>query len=146
MRYLSFIFLLVISMTLSAAGQSASQALAEFAWQKRQLIVFTPSQQNEAFKRFQAFKTEYAEDFAERKLQVWTIEAGKPVLLEGKQNSRVTAKAFYDRFAVKTGEFQVILIGYDQGEKLRQRAFNIDDLLGEIDQMPMRRQEIRSQD
>ena len=146
MRYLSFIFLLVMSMTLSAAGQSASQALAEFAWQKRQLIVFTPSQQNEAFKRFQAFKTEYAEDFAERKLQVWTIEAGKPVLLEGKQNSRVTAKAFYDRFAVKTGEFQVILIGYDQGEKLRQRAFNIDDLLGEIDQMPMRRQEIRSQD
>lgn len=146
MRYLSFIFLLVISMTTSAAGQSASQALAEFAWQKRQLIVFTPNQQNEAFKHFQAFNTEYADDFAERKLQVWTIEAGKPVLLEGKQKSRVTAKAFYDRFAVKTGEFRVILIGYDQGEKLRQRAFNIDDLLGEIDQMPMRRQEIRSQD
>jgi hypothetical protein len=39
----------------------------------------------------------------------------------------------------------VILIGYDQGEKLRQDTVDLERLFAEIDQMPMRVREMRGQ-
>ncbi|PWQ93228.1 DUF4174 domain-containing protein [Leucothrix arctica] len=145
MRYLWIVYFMFLPMTLQATGQSVTQALGEFAWEKRQIIVFTPAADDSRLTRFKTIQTEFAEDFAERFLQTWIIEADGKVLLEGKQDSRLQADSFYQHFNVQKDEFRVVLIGYDQGEKLRQAVFNIDELLGEIDQMSMRQQEMRSQ-
>lgn len=145
MKYLLTLTLLILSMTTQASERAVAQALGQFAWEKRQIIVFTPNSQDQRLANFQTIKKEFAEDFAERFLQVWVVEAGKQVSLEGKPVEALTPDAFYKRFAVETDEFRVVLIGYDQGEKLRQAVFNIDVLLGTIDQMPMRQQEMQNQ-
>lgn len=145
MRYLWIVCLMLLPLTLQASAQSASLALNEFAWKKRQIIVFTPAADDARLTNFKTIQTEFAEDFAERFLQTWIIEADGKVLLAGEQQTSLQADSFYQRFNVQKDAFRVVLIGYDQGEKLRQTVFNIDELLGEIDQMPMRRQEMRSQ-
>ena len=127
------------------ALKTPAEALNEFAWEKRQIIVFTPSADDSRLANFQTIKKEFAEDFAERFLHVWVAEASKQVTLEGEIRNDLTAETFYQRFKVKPNEFRIVLLGYDQGEKLRQSEFNIDLLLGTIDQMPMRRQEMQSQ-
>ena len=127
------------------ATKTPAEALNEFAWEKRQIIVFTPSADDSRLANFQTIKKEFDEDFAERFLHVWVAEAGKQVTLEDKTRNDVTADTFYRRFNVQPNEFRVVLLGYDQGEKLRQSEFNIDLLLGTIDQMPMRQQEMQSQ-
>jgi len=124
---------------------SAAKALGEFAWKKRQIVVFTPSADDPRMRNFNTIQRNFADDFAERFLQVWVAEADKRVTLAGKPRSDVSAESFYQRFQVKPNEFRIVLIGYDQGEKLRQSELNIDYLLGTIDQMPMRQQEMRSQ-
>ena len=145
MRYLWIVCFMLLPLTLQASGQSATQALSEFAWKKRQIIVFTPKADDSRLTRFKAVKTEFAEDFIERFLHSWIIESDGKVSLEGKLNSSLQADSFYQYFNVQKDEFRVVLIGYDQGEKLRQAVFNIDELLGEIDQMSMRQQEMISQ-
>ena len=145
MRALLFTMLLVLSMATSAAEQSVREILGEYAWQKRQLIVLTPDREDIRFRHFKAVKKEFLADFVERFLQVWTIEANKQVSLENMPNESLKPQPFYNHFKISTGEFAVILIGYDQGEKLRMGVFNIDRIMGEIDQMPMRQQEIDSQ-
>ena len=145
MKYLLTFFLLALSMTTQASEQSAAQALGAFAWEKRQIIVFTPNAEDQRLANFKTIQKEFSEDFAERFLQVWFIEADQQVSLEGKVIKAVNPDSFYKRFGVKANEFRVVLIGYDQGEKLRQSVFNIDLLLGTIDQMPMRQQEIQRQ-
>ena len=144
---------LITSVTTSAIIQaeqpvaqlSAVEALNKFAWEKRQIVVFTPNANDPRLANFQTIKKTFAEDFAERFLHVWVAEAAKQVTLEGKPRNDLTADSFYQRFNVQPDEFRIVLIGYDQGEKLRQSEFNIDFLLGTIDQMPMRRQEMQSQ-
>ena len=127
------------------AAKTPAEALNEFAWEKRQIIVFTPSLNDSRLDNFIKIKKEFTQDFAERFLQVWIAETGKQVTLESKPRKDVSVDAFYQRFSVQPNEFRVVLLGYDQGEKLRQSEFNIDLLLGTIDQMPMRQQEIQSQ-
>jgi len=124
------------------AQLSAAEALNEFAWKKRQIIVFTPSADDARLANFQTIKKAFADDLEERLLQVWVAEAGKQVTLEGKSRDDLSADTFYQRFKVQPNEFRVVLLGYDQGEKLRQSELDIDLLLGTIDQMPMRRQEL----
>ena len=145
---LTLIFTISTSLMIQAAEpatKTPAEALNEFAWEKRQIIVFTPSAEDSRLANFQMIKKEFDEDFAERFLQVWVAEAGKQVTLEGKTRNDLTADTFYKRFNVQPDEFRVVLLGYDQGEKLRQSEFNIDLLLGTIDQMPMRQQEMQSQ-
>ena len=145
---LTLIFTISTSLMIQAtepAPKTPAQALNEFAWEKRQIIVFTPSADDKRLVNFQTIKKEFAEDFAERFLQVWVAEVGKQVTLESKPRKDVSVDAFYQRFSVQPNEFRIVLLGYDQCEKLRQSEFNIDLLLGTIDQMPMRMQEMQSQ-
>ena len=145
---LTLIFTISTSLMIQAtepATKTPAEALNEFAWEKRQIIVFTPSLNDSRLDNFIKIKKEFTEDFAERFLHVWIAETGKQVTLESKTRKDVSVDAFYQRFSVQPNEFRVVLLGYDQGEKLRQSEFNIDLLLGTIDQMPMRQQEMQSQ-
>ena len=145
------IFLMIIFATTHSLSadetnlKTPAQALNEFAWEKRQIIVFTPSLDDSRLTNFETIRKEFADDFSERFLQVWIVEKDKHISLEGNVRNDLLANTFYQRFNVSPDEFLVVLIGYDQGVKLRQSKFNVDFLLGTIDQMPMRKQEMQSQ-
>lgn len=101
----------------------------------RVLLVFAPSSEDEKYLEQKRLIKAYEDGLRERDLVV--LE-----LLEGEQ-----ATVLRDDFEVTDGLFAVILIGKDGGEK--ERFFDPVEptrLFSLIDQMPMRRREMREQD
>jgi len=140
----SFFFFFGMLFTLSvSANQKVSEALQEYAWDKRQLIVFSPSHEDPQYQLFLKLKDEFREDFDDRKLHVWHVIAGQKVKLDEQIVSDLKSQDFQAAFGVNKTDFNVVLIGYDQEEKLRQNKVQIDYLFAEIDQMPMRIQEMQ---
>jgi hypothetical protein len=59
--------------------------------------------------------------------------------------SEESVRDIRERLGLKTGTFQVVLIGKDGGVKLRSsEPVSMKDLFGLIDSMPMRQQEMES--
>jgi hypothetical protein len=128
-----------------AASSSVAEAMSEFAWEKRQILLFAPDAQNQNYQDFLATAKEQQAALDERRLQVWHILSGQPVKLDETRYADLSAEDFQTEYAVAADEFSVILIGYDQGEKLRQDTVDLERLFAEIDQMPMRVREMRGQ-
>jgi len=58
--------------------------------------------------------------------------------------SEPAVKGLQKRFSITSGQFTVVLVGKDGGEKFRREsAVDPDDVLSLIDSMPMRQREIR---
>ena len=104
--------------------------MKDYRWKNRVLLIFGDPTTD----KFQAQKT---------------ILAGNPegledrdmVILEPPQTITLAK-----RYKVDSRNFTVILVGKDGGEKLRQQEpVTLDQLFGLIDQMPMRRREMRDQ-
>lgn len=124
------------------AGESVAELLNQYAWEKRQLIVYAPSAEHEQLAVFNRVEKEFSEAFEERRLHTWRVIADQPVTLDGKVMGAANGAHFKDHFQFKDAEFALVLVGYDQGEKLRQTEVDIDYLFAEIDQMPMRQMEM----
>ena len=143
MKQWLFILFMIISPSISSANEKVRLALSEYAWDKRQLIVFAPSSENKQYLLFKKVEVEFRDEFEERKLHTWHVIANDSVRLESTVKGDITNQHFRDSYDVGENEFRLLLIGYDQGEKLRQKEVNIDYLFAEIDQMPMRIQEMQ---
>ncbi len=120
----------LILLLLATIPTTAEPTLKDYRWKNRVLLIFG----NPTTDKFQAQKT---------------ILAGNPegledrdmVILEPPQTNTLT-----ERYKVDPKNFTVILVGKDGGEKLRQEEpVTLDQLFGLIDQMPMRRREMRDQ-
>ena len=134
---------MIISPSISSANEKVRLALSEYAWEKRQLIVFAPNSEHKQYQLFKKVEAEFRDEFEERKLHTWYVIANDSVRLDTTVRGDITNQDFRDTYDVSENEFSLLLIGYDQGEKLRQKQVNIDYLFAEIDQMPMRIQEIQ---
>ncbi|MGK0272558.1 MAG: hypothetical protein ACI88H_003230 [Cocleimonas sp.] len=126
------------------ASKNIHEALGEFAWKKRQLIVFTPSIENKQYQLFNKSLIEFNQDFNERNIQSWHVIADDKVLLKDISREELKANNFRTTYSVNNEEFRLILIGLDGGEKFRQQIVNLDEIFAEIDQMPMRIRELQS--
>lgn len=135
----------IITPTQALANEQVKQALQNYAWEKRQLIVFSPSANAPEYLQFNRIVKEFAADFEERRLHTWRVLPKQAITLDYQPQSAVNAQAFYEHFKIKPTEFMVLLVGYDQGVKLKQNPFDVDSLFGEIDQMPMRQDEMEEQ-
>ncbi len=145
-KVLGLLFMIMFSLNIFAtekATEKVKLALNDYAWEKRQLIVFSPSNEHNQYQLFKKVQAEFSEEFEERKLHTWHIVASDSVRLDSTVRSEMTSQDFRDAYNVSNNEFRLLLIGYDQGEKLRQKEVNIDYLFSEIDQMPMRIQEMQ---
>ncbi|MEB8431577.1 DUF4174 domain-containing protein [Cocleimonas sp. KMM 6892] len=147
---LILLFMIMSSTSVSAAEKATDKvrlALNKYAWEKRQLIVFAPSYEHRQYQLFRKLEAEFRDEFEERKLHSWHVIGNDPVKLDNTVHAGITngisSQDFRKTYNVSKNEFRVLLIGYDQGEKLRQEKVNIDYLFSEIDQMPMRIQEMQ---
>lgn len=136
------LFMSIVPFTALYANNNVSEALNQFAWEKRQLIVFSDDITHPQYQLFLKTKTEFQEEFDDRKLHVWHIINGQKPKLESQLQDGLNNNDFHSTFNVNKDEFKILLIGYDQGVKLRQDEVQIDTLFGEIDQMPIRMQEM----
>lgn len=111
-------------------------SLASLKNNHRALLVFAPSDQDQAFQQQRNILTAHAEEMHDLDL------IALPMITTTGQDQQQTD--LRHRFHVLPERFTVILIGKDGGEKLRRHIpLTAEQLEQTIDAMPMRKDEIR---
>jgi len=115
-------------------------------WKHRILLLFSPSESDSSFRLQKQDLASRTEEVIERDLVILEILEHGESRTSQEILSKETAESIRNRFKARSGRFQVLLIGKDGGVKLRsEQPVPVQDILGLIDSMPMRRQEMGSQ-
>ncbi len=116
-----------------AAAAPGSADLDRYRWKSRVVVVVAPEPGDPRLAEQRAILEEAGRGMRERDL-VLVAEAGWTA----------AAAALRRRFGIAADAFRAILLGKDGGAKLSEaRPIGLDRLFGEIDRMPMRREEMR---
>jgi len=145
---ISVLLLLIVVPSMAKAGERSSVLdldLDALRWKNRVLVLFSPSESAPSFRLQKQDLEANAEGVLGRDLMILEIlEHGKSraghLLL-----SQETEGNIRKRLGVRSGGFQVFLIGKDGTVKLQSaEPVPAKDIFGLIDSMPMRRQEMDS--
>ena len=116
------LFLLVTILVLQAPLQA--QDPKDYLWKKRVLLLFPGN-------KSALQKSELTKEF-------FGLEERDVIILEANT-------ATFSRYAVKPGQFTILLLGKDGDEKFRsEQVVKAESLFTIIDAMPMRKEELRS--
>jgi hypothetical protein len=139
---------LVLAMVVSSPGQkgvgvSTTVTLSEMRDRVRPLLIFAPTANDARLLEQVRVVSEHAKEAADRQLvTVAVAEDGNSQA--GHRLADADVAEARRRFHVRPGEFAVVLVGKDGGEKLRAaKPFSFDTLRDAIDAMPMRREEMK---
>ena len=133
----------LLFIVLTSQAQSEMN-LSQYRWKNRILLVATPDQSHPDFqKQITAWQKEIVE-WEDRDLLVFQIFADKILTPDGQHLSMEVMKQWRQEYELPLHSFEVVLIGKDGSEKLRKSSFLSNSaLFATIDQMPMRRAEMR---
>ncbi|MHA6246430.1 DUF4174 domain-containing protein [Pontibacter sp. CAU 1760] len=121
--------------------------LKAYKWKRRPLLLFTPARDHPAYVRQQALLRSVNDGLQDRDMVLIELVGPQEVYLDGVRQKKQQSKALRNRFQISADDFAVVLVGKDGTRKLqRSSPVPIEDIFGLIDQMPMRRQEMRGQD
>jgi len=134
------IFLFLLSLTMN----QSTDPLSGYRWENRILLIFAnEKEQSEVKNQLQHFKTHHA-GLKERDLILFEVYGDKGSGPEGTLESE-EVDYLQSRFNPQ-GDYTIILVGKDGGEKLRQsKLLDHKKLFATIDAMPMRQSEMRRQ-
>ncbi|WP_405206015.1 DUF4174 domain-containing protein [Aquimarina sp. LLG6339-5] len=122
---------------------SFSQDLDKHRWEDRLILVLADSYKNpKLVKQLEEFKNK-SKSLEDRKLLVYQIT---PTSYQTgiHKNTLTKSSAFYKKYNASNEDFKIILIGLDGGMKLKSNKVLLStQIFDQIDQMPMRRQELR---
>ncbi len=116
--------------------------LSTYKWRNRLLLIFASSASDEDHSQIRLLEGSEAgfEDRALLLANIFESEAGE---LEDGAASTEEASGLRETFGIPEGQFAVILVGKDGGEKYRSSApVSLRDIFDRIDAMPMRRREM----
>jgi len=117
--------------------------LNAYQWKNRLLLLFAPSEKDPSYLSIIREIERQTRELLDRDLLiVHVLEKGESRL--GKEPLNPGQVLFLKRhFSIPQGQFVIILVGKDGGEKLRQdRPVELKEVFRIIDAMPMRRQEM----
>jgi hypothetical protein len=124
----------------------SADAMENYRWKKRPLVVFSPNDQNPGLTRQRNIINGNRTQLVERDVVVVYV-TGNAVSHDLGAPQALNASALRQRYKVSEGQFRVMLIGKDGGIKIDQSTpLASTDLSAEIDRMPMRRDEARRRD
>ena len=127
---------------LDAPAQTST--MDAFLWQKRPLLLFAPTSDTPDGRDFRVALQQSKAGFLERDMVLIEVYRSDQAWLDGSRLPAGTARDLRERFGVGEEEEVVILVGKDGGEKLRTAlATDLNQFFRLIDDMPMRRQEMR---
>ncbi len=110
----------------------------------RVLLVFSPNAQNPDYQKQMQFFAREETAFRDRDLVLVQVLAKGESQVNGQAINQASAAKLRDRFGIGEGDFRVILVGKDGGEKRTDTTpVTPKAIFSEIDAMPMRRQEMR---
>jgi hypothetical protein len=138
-------YVLILISFLMMTNDMGAQDLNTFQWKNRVLLLFTPDEEDSVFQRQIALLNDQTEAMEDRQLITLFLTPGGD-----RENTQLFRKAeltayYYDHFGVDERLFTLILVGLDGREKYRSvgRAVAPETLYGTIDQMPMRRAQLK---
>jgi len=118
--------------------------LEEYKWKSRLLVVFSPSEDYAGYRDLEKQLRDQEPEIVDRDLLVFHILESGESRLENSSVDQQSVAQLRDHFSAKPGEFTVVLIGKDGGEKLRRGTdVDIAEIFSLIDSMPMRQREMR---
>lgn len=124
--------LLSTALALTFATSAMAEALDEYLWEKRPVVVFANTPNDLLFKRQMELLADGAEQLEERDVVV---------IVDTDADAEETTDL---RKKLRPRGFQLVLIGKDGQVKLRKpRPWTVRELSRVIDKMPMRQQEMR---
>ena len=131
---------------LFTGGAALGGPAQTWAWKYRVLVVFAPGASHDLLTEQRRLLKGLNKDLRERHMAVIEVVNGQaepafgPVLA-------VSGKDLKSYARKQDGAFEVMLFGKDTGIKLRSdKPVTANQIFSLIDQMPMRRQEMRAQD
>ncbi len=149
MKFFLFIFTLATILAGLSAGQVWGEKadgldLSNYRWQNRVLLVYAPSADFPAYRRYVQEIEGQRQSIQERDLLILRIlEQGQSFRGEMLLSPEAAA-SLVQRFGVRKGEPRAVIIGKDGGVKLNRAAFvPMAEIFALIDSMPMRRQEFK---
>jgi hypothetical protein len=124
--------------------ESGTIDIDAYQWRNRLLLVFAPSEEYVRYRGLRKQIRNQEGEIVDRDLLVFHIfESGESRLGNSSIDQQLAAQ-LRNRFSAKPGEFTVVLIGKDGGEKLRRGTdVDIAEIFALIDSMPMRQREMR---
>jgi Domain of unknown function (DUF4174) len=138
---------LIGAVVVTAGGfVTGADAMENYRWRKRPLVVFAPSDQHPGLTQQRNIINGNRTQFVERDVVIVYV-TGNSVSHDLGGPQTLNASALRQRYKVSEGQFRVMLIGKDGGIKIDQSTpLASVDLNAEIDRMPMRRDEARRRD
>lgn len=122
-------------------------SLDTYRWKNRLLLVFAPSENNSIYQRQMQLLAAHKAGLNERNLLVFKLVAEGTSHLESQSIDATDVARLRSQFKVSQEEFRVILVGKDGTEKWHASSpVEPQVIFKEIDAMPMRQQEMRSQE
>ena len=129
---------------MASGGPPDSIDLSAYQWKNRLLFLFATSEEDPSYLSLKKEIEHQAMEVLDRDLLIaHVLEKGEGRLGKVRLNSG-QALSLRKHLSVPPGQFMVILIGKDGGEKFRQdRNVELKEIFKIIDVMPMRRQEMK---
>ncbi|WP_299902694.1 DUF4174 domain-containing protein [uncultured Aquimarina sp.] len=120
-----------------------AQDLTEHRWQDRLIIISADSYQHPKLLEQVKELQNRTEELADRKLIIYQITPTS--YIKGIENNQPTKdNTLYKKYNTTNKTLKVILIGLDGGRKLQSsKVVSAAQIFDQIDQMPMRQQELK---
>jgi len=139
--------LLLVGLRADAQLKPTEASLGKYKWKKRPLLIFTPSERNPDYVRQKETVQASVQGIAEREMVVIELVGQDKVYINGVLQRHQQSQALRKLFRVQPETFAVLLVGKDGTEKSRNTGpAGMEEIFGRIDQMPMRRQEMREKE
>jgi Domain of unknown function (DUF4174) len=122
----------------------SKNTMEKYRWENRIVLIFSPSEKNEAYRQQLSSLVEGEKGIEERDIVIFKIFEDKGITPENEQLTKNICEQLRQEFGIKKEQFCVILIGKDGGEKYRKSTIlSNENLFAIIDAMPMRRTEMK---
>lgn len=116
--------------------------LADYVGKHRVLLVFAPSADDAEYARFCSLWEEQTEGVLDRDLLLVEVFQNGASRVGAARLPAGAAPSLRERFDVRPGQTEFVLLGKDGGVKLRRPTLPMPELFAVIDAMPMRRAEM----
>ncbi|MCJ8165508.1 DUF4174 domain-containing protein [Pontibacter sp. E15-1] len=138
---------LLFGLRADAQIRPSAASLEQYKWKKRPLLLFSPSAQDPAYLQQKEVLQQNLQGIRERGMVVIELVGEDKVYVDGILQKRQQGQQLRECFRVAPESFAVLLVGKDGTQKSSSaEPVSMATIFGLIDQMPMRRQEMRGKD
>ena len=147
--FMAAIFMLVPAQNATGQnGDNNSFSLQEFEWERRILVIAAPDRNAEAYRNSLTMLESNRSGMEERHMLIVLLpDSAEPsLMLKAGDQPEIDPQKLRNQLNLKPDQLSFLLIGKDGGVKMREQdSLSLKSVFNRIDQMPMRKQEMKKQ-